>query len=221
SSDKAVNPTNIMGASKCIGERLVRSYGRIGNLRCACVRFGNVMGSRGSVIPLFQRQIAAGGPITVTHPEIARFFMTIPEAVQLVVAAGSAANRGEVFVLDMGSSRKILDLAREMISLYGLEPEKDIDIVITGLRPGEKLEEELLAPGETPYPTRFEKLSRIVSARFDEDSFRREVNALIGAAQRHDHARVYGILCSMNLGFEPKADLAEFRIGNNTMLSTA
>src|SRR5207249_4847235 len=115
SSDKAVNPTNIMGASKCIGERLVRSYGRIGNLRCACVRFGNVMGSRGSVIPLFQRQIAAGGPITVTHPEIARFFMTIPEAVQLVVAAGSAANRGEVFVLDMGSSRKILDLAREMI----------------------------------------------------------------------------------------------------------
>ncbi|MBL7860675.1 MAG: polysaccharide biosynthesis protein [Cyclobacteriaceae bacterium] len=164
STDKAVNPTNVMGCSKRIAEVYVQALNvhnqEKGKYTTAFVttRFGNVLGSNGSVIPLFKKQIELGGPVTVTHPEVTRFFMTIPEACQLVLEAGTMGKGGEVFVFDMGSPIKIVDLARKMISLSGLQPEKDIEIVYTGLREGEKLYEELLNNSEDTLPTHHEKI---------------------------------------------------------------
>lgn len=205
STDKAVNPTNVMGATKRVGELLVRHFAKGGSLPSASVRFGNVLGSRGSVIPLFQKQIREGGPITVTHADVVRFFMTIPEAVQLVMCAGSFADHGEIFVLDMGNPRNIMDLACEMIRLAGLEPQKDVEIVITGLRPGEKLVEELVGTNEKISPTRIENLSVITSDSIDEAEFLVNVDYLLQAARRNDSRRVYEILCQMDLGFSPAA----------------
>ena len=158
STDKAVRPTNIMGVSKRIAELICQSVGSNSKTQFVTVRFGNVLNSVGSVIPLFKGQIEKGGPVTVTHPEIYRYFMTIPESVLLIMQAGAIGKGGEIFILDMGEPVKIVDLARDMISLSGLEPDKDIKIVYTGLRPGEKLYEELLTAGEEIKSTLHEKI---------------------------------------------------------------
>lgn len=178
STDKAVNPTNVMGATKRVAELFVNCLQGKGQTKFITTRFGNVLGSNGSVIPLFKKQIEAGGPITVTHKDITRYFMTIPEACQLVLEAGAMGNGGEIFVFDMGKSIKIYDLAKNMIVLSGLRFPEDIDIKITGLRPGEKIYEELLADDENTRPTYHEKIMIAKTKKLDFELIEEKIETL-------------------------------------------
>ena len=184
STDKAVNPANVMGASKRICEMIVQMMNRKSGTNFVAVRFGNVLGSNGSVIPLFKQQIAEGGPVTVTDPEIIRYFMTIPEAVSLVLQAGAYARGGEIFVLDMGEPMKILDLAVNLIKLSGYRPGEDIEIRFTGLRPGEKMYEELLIQQENLEKTANKMIFIEKPTYFNEEIFARQLEKLIAAAKK-------------------------------------
>lgn len=190
STDKAVNPTNIMGATKRCCEMIVQSFNNIYDTEFVAVRFGNVLGSNGSVIPLFEKQILNGGPVTVTHPDIIRYFMTIPEAVQLLLAAGGMAKGGEIFVLDMGEPVKIAELAKQVIKLSGLVPGRDIEIKYTGLRPGEKLYEELLMGEEGLKNTENKKIFIGKPIELDTDLFFRQLAELRECAYKNDIASV-------------------------------
>ena len=205
STDKAVNPTNIMGASKRLCEMVVQMMDRRSDTEFVAVRFGNVLGSNGSVVPLFERQIACGGPVTVTHPEITRFFMTIPEAVSLVLQAGYYAKGGEIFVLDMGQPVKIDDMARQLIRLSGFEPDVDIPIIYTGLRPGEKLYEELLMDEEGLQDTanRLIHVGRPID--MDDEAFCRQLAALEQAC-RHNSPDIRRCVADMVPTYHPKKD---------------
>ncbi|MEM7552777.1 MAG: nucleoside-diphosphate sugar epimerase/dehydratase [Cyanobacteria bacterium P01_A01_bin.84] len=205
STDKAVNPTNVMGASKRIAEMLVLAAAKKSGKAYVAVRFGNVLGSRGSVVPTFKKQIRSGGPVTVTHPDICRYFMTIPEAVQLVLQASVLGRGGEVLMLNMGEPVKIVDLAKELIRLSGYEVDKDISISFTGLRPGEKLFEELFIEGEEYDQTEHQKLFLVKNAsQIIPQNLHLAIEALCKAADKNDPNSILFLLEQLVPGFKPK-----------------
>lgn len=209
STDKAVNPTNVMGATKRITEMLMQSCARHSQMRCMAVRFGNVLGSHGSIIPLFEAQIRRGGPVTLTHPDITRYFMTIPEAAQLVLQAGGLAQSGAIYVLDMGEPVRIKDLAEQLIRFYGYEPGVDIEIKIIGLRPGEKLYEELMMDSERDFMTRtaHNKIFVAPPIPIEEDAFERQLDVLREAASADDDPRVIKLLTEIVSTYKPNRDM--------------
>jgi FlaA1/EpsC-like NDP-sugar epimerase len=220
SSDKAVRPTNMMGATKRVSELAIRSL-QNGGPRYVSVRFGNVLGSNGSVVPIFKRQIAAGGPVTVTHPQMRRYFMTIPEAVQLVMQASTMGKGGEIFVLDMGQPVRIADLARQLIVLSGLRPDHDIRIEFTGIRPGEKLCEELHCDGEETLSTGHGKIRVFAGLSLPFDQMTRHLSVLRGACDQRDVRKLVFELKDMIPDYNPSKELLQrliepghFRLAN-------
>lgn len=212
SSDKAVRPTNVMGATKRIAELLLLAL-QNGRTRYVAVRFGNVLGSNGSVIPIFKKQIAAGGPVTVTHPDMRRFFMTIPEACQLVLQAAVIGEGGQICVLDMGEPVKIVDLARNLILLSGLKPDEDIKIEFVGMRPGEKLYEELSSSLEDTAPTAHEKIRIFVGNGMPESDVVTRIKYLRQICEARDVGRLVVALKEIVLDYSPSTHLLKRVIG--------
>jgi FlaA1/EpsC-like NDP-sugar epimerase len=215
STDKAVRPTNVMGASKRMAELVLQGLAqRQSTTLFSMVRFGNVLGSSGSVIPLFRGQIRDGGPVTVTHPEITRYFMTIPEACQLVLQAGSMGEGGEVFLLDMGEPVKIADLAKKLVRLMGFcekseaNPDGDIEIAYTGLRPGEKLYEELLV-GDNPQQTSHPRIMKAREDALSWDEVKERLDEIHTASKRYDCDAVLASLVKANTGYKPDSGLSD------------
>jgi FlaA1/EpsC-like NDP-sugar epimerase len=190
STDKAVNPTSLMGSSKRVAEMYIQDLSRTSKTNFVTVRFGNVLDSEGSVVPIFRKQIAEGGPVTITHPDMKRYFMTIPEASQLVLQAATMGNGGEIFVLDMGEPVKIVDLARELITLSGFRPGEDIEMVFTGPRPGEKLFEELSIKGEDMQPTRHPKIGIWKNIPMDRERLRAGINELTSVGETQNYSEI-------------------------------
>lgn len=213
STDKAVNPTSIMGATKRIAEMLVLQAAKVHGYSYTVVRFGNVLGSRGSVIPTFKRQIEAGGPITITHPDICRYFMTIPEAVNLVLQAAVIGYPGTVLMLDMGNPIKVTDLAKDLIKLSGLQLDRDIKLKFTGLRPGEKLYEELFLPDEEYYRTSHDKIFMVHNAsNVIPSSLSTAVEGLYQAAEQSDLQRIQVLLKQLVAGYQPSRSLSDLKL---------
>ncbi|MFZ4403296.1 MAG: polysaccharide biosynthesis protein [Pseudobdellovibrionaceae bacterium] len=213
STDKAINPTNVMGATKRIAELICQHLQKDSPTKYIIVRFGNVLGSSGSVIPLFKKQIEKGGPVTVTHPDMRRYFMSIPEATQLVIQAGSLGNGGEVMLLDMGEPMKIFDLAKEMIELAGLKPNIDINIEFTGLRPGEKLFEELFYDGETMLPT-IHPMVKIAKISSSQPQFMQRLQALLSLPEDTPDRIVKESIKSLVSEYSLHLDLVDNAIGS-------
>jgi len=213
STDKAVNPTSVLGATKFIAERVVRE---LPSLRASAtdfrvVRFGNVLGSDGSVLPLFKQQLAAGGPLTVTHPEVRRYFMTIPEAVQLVLQAAALPEAaGRIALLEMGAQIRIVDLAEQLVRLAGLLPYQDVQIVFTGLRPGEKLEEELIGPGETAQETSTDKIRLVDRNGNQGEELARRLRALTRVTARRDEQGLFRALAALAPDYRPGLPAAPY-----------
>jgi len=224
STDKAVKPTSVMGATKRLVEMFVSDLSNRSRTRFCTVRFGNVLGSSGSVVPLFRRQIEKGGPVTVTHPSIRRYFMTLSEAVSLVLQAASMCSGGEVFVLDMGEQVKISDLAEHLIRLSGLEPHKDVEVKYTGLRPGEKMHEELWEPGESPRPTNHPKIL-VARPSGAPEHFHPQLRLLLHYADIMDRARVMALMTALVPGYRPQtpvlgvppSELPDIRAGSSAL----
>ncbi|MEJ5171782.1 MAG: polysaccharide biosynthesis protein, partial [Fimbriimonadales bacterium] len=212
STDKAVNPRSAMGASKRVCEMIVSAYGATSETAFAAVRFGNVLGSRGSLVPLIQAQIRRGGPVKVTHPDMTRFFMTIPEAVQLVLQAGAMGTRGEIFILDMGDPVRIDDLVRDIIRLHGLVPDEDIRIEYTGARPGEKLHEALANDPEDLVPTDHGKINVVrTGTAIDRNWLLRDLDRLAELCRQRKADEAKQMLMDIAWGRTPAAAEAEMQ----------